>query len=221
MYIDSGSNGSLTNLTITNNNASAYSTGGIYDNSNIHGNMVTASGLVITGNIGANAGGLYIDFYSDSIFALTSYTLKNNLCPSFPSYDEVHCFVFPSPGTNSICACSSSGLDPAKLCLDCFSDVYGSSCNSQCSPCPTNQTCTSGKLGANGCVCDNSIIGNNCTATSSHHNTTSSHNNTTSSHHNTTSSHKTSSHKSTASGLFLTHFYIIAFVVLIVQRLLN
>jgi len=217
MYINSGSNGSLTNLTVTNNNASSSSTGtgGIYDNSNIMGNIVTATGLIITNNVGGSsgAGGLFIDFYSASVFSLTNYTLKNNICPS-PQYDELHCFTYPAPGTNSICGCNFAGLDPGNLCLDCFSDVYGANCDFQCSAsCPTNQTCFSGKLGSNTCVCDSSIIGSNCSTTSVHSSThTSSH---------TTSSHTTSSHKSTASGLFLTQFYIIAFVVLIVQRLLN
>jgi len=155
------SQGSLNNVNITNNYAPTFPAGGIYSEWVITTGLslqvvVNGFGVIITNNTGMGAGGIYLyNDVNDILFTLSNYVLANNFYygGAYPQYNELYCVDYGI--ANTICACNS-GLDFGRNCSNCFTDVYGPTCSSQCNAkCNANQICNFGLNGSNTCICIN------------------------------------------------------------------
>jgi len=122
IFVENG-NGTLTNVNVTDNNSTSISAGGISVDSNLidynyQNSFISGTFVVITGNTGGGAGGIYLNNNASNIFTLTNYTLKNNyyLNEVYPQFNELYCKTYGVP--NSVCNCDFPGYDFGYGCLD-------------------------------------------------------------------------------------------------------
>jgi len=152
-------NVTMSGSTIMNNMGGSYG-GGIYaEYFEQTTSAIMLMNVNITGNTGVYAGGVYFDNYgatNANMFTMTNCMLSGNMA-TFTGYtginNELYCYTYSVAGT--ICACKV-GFDFNQNCLNCFSDLYGTSCTMACPVCKSGQACNSGILGTGLCIASKS-----------------------------------------------------------------
>jgi len=142
------------------NNMGGLVAGGIYAEYEQDTSAIMLMNVNITGNTGASAGGIYFDNYANptNSFTMTNCMLSGNMVTGVGStglYNELFCDNFNVAKT--ICACNP-GFDFNQNCLNCFSDLYGTSCTKSCPVCSPGQSCNSGTLGTGLCIASKSSM---------------------------------------------------------------
>jgi len=178
LYFNTLTNVIVTNSTIMNN----IGGGGVQATCSSSSSLIQFYNVTITGNSGYSSGGVY--FYNQNnlnVFTMTNCVLQNNTASGiyYPTTNDLYCNVYNISGT--ICQCLSAGYN-FNDCNNCFSGLYGSSCNQACS-CPAGDPC-------------NSVTGI-CSTTSSKHSSTKHSSTKHSSTQHTSSEHSSTKHSST------------------------
>jgi len=142
------------------NNMGGLVAGGIYAEYEQTTSAIMLMNVNITGNTGTSAGGIYFDNYANptNMFTMTNCMLSGNMATGVGVtgiYNELFCYNYNVAGT--ICACNQ-GFDFNQNCMNCFSDLYGTSCTKSCPVCSPGQSCNSGTLGTGLCIATKSSM---------------------------------------------------------------